>query len=256
MTTRFERRLTVAAAVILLAVGSRGTAAQSAGQLGAWEGLTLSPVGALAPVARDPGDIVSGVHELTLRYGRWRYDADDAVHDNIGLMWSHSIGFAKTKISVTGVYELVECPTCSAWRMGGVDLQSTVWDHGFAVAAGRTMRTAVGLRLSVGGAQYLGAEASTSASAAITMPIDIALPLMKSSVLCASIVPGFGYGRISSTDLAESGVLPMIGAALAWTITTRLGVDLGMQRVIITGGPIQIGAAVSLKLGSLHHVQP
>jgi hypothetical protein len=234
----------------VLGLGPLRGAAQSAGQLGAWDGLILSPIGALAPVARDPGYSASGVDELLLRYGRWRYDSEDAVHDNIGLTWAHSLGFARTEVAITGAYQLVECPTCSAWAIGGVDLRSTLWTRDVAPVSGRMVRTAVGLSVSMGGARYLAAEASTSVSVAATLPIDVAFPLAKTSTLCASIVPGLGFGRITGADVAESGVLPMIGAAIAWTATPRIGVDVGLQRIIIAGGPIQVGAAISLKMGS------
>jgi hypothetical protein len=241
---------------MVFGVGPRQAAAQSASQLGAWDGLMLSPVGALAPVARDPGAIASGANELSLRYGRWRYDVEDAVHDNIGLTFTHSFGFARTQVALTGVYGLVECPTCSGWELGGVDLQSILWNWGFAGAHGRPITAGVGLRVSLGGARNRGPDASTAVSAAIAVPIDIALPFKKTSSLCASIVPGFGFGSIASTDVAESGFLPMIGAAVAWNITSAFGVDLGVQRIIIVGGPTQVGAALSWRFGSHRDIRP
>jgi hypothetical protein len=251
-----ERRLAMVAFLMTFGVGPRQAAPQSASQLGAWDGLMLSPVGALAPVARDPGEMASRGNELSLRYGRWRYDADDAVHDNIGLTWSHSLGFAKSLLSLTGAAGLVECPTCSAWELGGVDLQSTLWDRTFAGAHGRPITAGAGLRASVGGARYRGSDASSAVSAAIAMPIDIALPLSEAASLCASIVPGFGFGRIEGTDLAESGMLPMVGAAVAWTLTSNLGLDLGVQRIVIAGGPTQLGAALSWRFGSHRDIRP
>jgi len=241
---------------MLLCARPGEAAAQSARQLGAWDGLVLSPAGSLAPVARDPADAGSGAGELLLRYGRWRYDSDDAVHDNIGLTWSHALGFARARVEVTGAYQLVECPTCSAWEMGGIDLESTVWSHAFGSARGRPVDAGAGLRLSLGASQFLGSQATTTRSVALTVPVALALPVGTASSLSASIFPGVGYGRIASADLTESGFLPMIGAAVAWSITQRMGVDVGMQQVVIAGGPIQVGAAFSLKLGSLHAVRP
>jgi hypothetical protein len=256
LTTRIEYRFAAAAVAILLVVGPSETAGQSAGQLGAWDGLMLSPAGALAPVARDPTDWASGVNEFSVRYGRWRYDADDAVHDNFGLTWTHSLGFARAQVAITGAYELVECPTCFGWQLAGIDLQSTLWTHDFPRASGRPVSAGVRLRVSLGGARYLGSEATTTTSAAVAVPIDIALPFAKTSSLCASIVPGFGFGRIAGPDEVESGLLPMIGGAVAWTITSRFGVDLGVQRIFISGGPTEIGAAFSWKLGSIRSVRP
>src|SRR5665647_3165619 len=74
MTTTFKCRLAFAALVISFGVAPRETAAQSVNQIGAWDGLVLSPVGALPPVAGDPGDMASGVNErpLALRPRRRR----------------------------------------------------------------------------------------------------------------------------------------------------------------------------------------
>jgi hypothetical protein len=251
VTPRFERRLGTASFLALLVVGPLEAAAQSTSELAAWDGLTLSPVGELAPVARHTGDWTQGSSELALRYGRWRYDPDDAVHDNIGLTWSRGIGFARAQLSITGTYEMIECPTCSAWASGAVELQSALWDHHLGSEGRRPTRMGIGLRMSLGGAKYLGADASTAGSAAVTVPIDIELPFRRTSSLCASIVPGFGYGHIASPEAGAGGFLPMIGAAISWTVTTRIGVDVGVQRVIIDGGPTQVGAALSLKLGKL-----
>ena len=209
MTTTFKCRLAFAALVISFGVGPRETAAQSVNQIGAWDGLVLSPVGALPPVADDLGDMTSGVNELLLRYGRWRYDSDDAVHDNLGVTWSHGLGIARAQLSLTGAYELVECPTCSGWVSGGLDVQSTLWDHGFARTDRRPIRMGLGVRVSLGGAKYLGPEGSTAGSAAVS-----------------------------------------------WTVASRVGVNVGVQRIVIAGGPTQVGAALSWKLRAAGPVRP
>lgn len=256
MTTCFKSRLAVAALALGCAAWPLETSAQSASQLGAWDGLMLSPVGAFSPVAGDPREIANGADVLTLRYGRWLYDAEDAVHDNVGLSWSHSLGFARTQVTLTGAYAMVECPSCSALVIGGIDLQSTLLTRTIAARNGRPVSTGVGLRLSFGGGTELSSAASTAASAAIAVPINIALPFRQSSLLCASIVPGFGFGRTASSDLSESGFLPMLGAAIAWTVTPMIGVDLGVQRIFIAGAPTQFGGAFSLKLGTVGRSQP
>lgn len=256
MTTTFKCRLAFAALVISFGVGPRETAAQSVNQIGAWDGLVLSPVGALTPVARDPGDLAPGGNELSLRYSRWSYDPDDAVHDDLGVTWSHGLGIARAQLSLTGAYELVECPTCSGWVSGGLDVQSTLWDHGFARTDRRPIRMGIGVRVSLGGAKYLGPEGSTAGSAAVTVPIDIGLPLLRASSLCASIAPGFGYGHVTGSDFAAGGFLPMIGAAVSWTVASRVGVNVGVQRIVIAGGPTQVGAALSWKLRAAGPARP
>ena len=136
-------------------------------------------------------------------------------------------------------------------------MQSTVWDHAFGGAQRiHPAATSIGLRASLGGGRYLGREATSTASAAVTVPVDFALPFGKTSSLCASVLPGFGFGRVTSADLADSGVLPIVGAAIAWSDNSRFGMSLGVQRIIIEGGPTQIGAALSLKLGHGHDGRP
>jgi hypothetical protein len=46
----------------------------------------------------------------------------------------------------------------------------------------------------------------------------------------------------------------MIGGAVSWTLTSALGIDLGMQRVIISRGPTQLGAGFSWNLNSSRDV--
>ena len=250
MSSRCSFRLRAAAFVVLLGFASRQSDAQTASQLGAWDGLMLSPVGALAPVTGDPGATSSGVYSVSLRYGRWRYDVDDVVHDNFGLTVTRSFGFARTQLSLTIAYGLVECPTCSGWELGGIDLRSTLWNHASAPASGRPVTAGVALRASLGGALYRGPDAPSVSSAAIALPIEIALPVGKASQLRASISPGLGFGRIASAGVAESGVLPMVGGAVAWNIASTFTVDIGMQKIFIDGGPTQVGAAFSWKFHS------
>ena len=241
----------VATALFIVATGAgRPVAGQSASQLAAWDGMVLTPVGALAPVARDPGAAAPGVYDASLRYGRWRYDADDVVHDNIGLTVRRSFGFARTQLSLTFGYGLVECPTCSGWQFGGVDLRSSVWNHNFGTADRRPISAGAALQLSVGGARYRGTDASTATSVALGLPIEIAFPVWKASQFRAAIIPGYGYGRIASADFAASGFLPTIGGAIAWNVASFVTVDVGVQRIIIAGGPTQLGASLSWKLWS------
>ena len=253
---RVERGLAVAAMLIVVAGVGRPAAGQGANQLAAWDGMVLTPIGALTPVARDPGATAPGVYDASLRYGRWRYDADDVVHDNIGLTVRRSFAFARTQLSLTFGYGLVECPTCSGWQFGGVDLRSTVWNHNFGAADHRPIAVGAALQVNVGGASYRGTDASTATSVAVGLPIEIALPVWKASQFRASIIPGYGYGRIASADFVASGFLPTIGGAVAWNVASFVTVDIGVQRIIIAGGPTQIGAALSWKLWSPRPSKP
>ncbi len=229
--------------------------AQSTNQLGAWDGLMLSPIGAVAPVARGPGSLAPGANEISLRYGRWSYDSDDAIHDTFGITWTRGIRFAHAEISITGAYALVECPTCSAWASGEVSAQSTLLGRTIANADYTSVQTGLAVKLSLGGAKYLGAEASTAGSATVTVPLDITFPLWRSSHLSAMLVPGLGFGHVTGTDFGAGGFLPMTGAAFSWTVA-RVSLNVGAQRVFLSGAPTQVGAAISFRLGSAKQAAP
>ena len=231
--------------------------AQSASQVGAWDGLMLTPVGALAPVASDPGGLRAGDTAWSLRYGRWRYDADDAVHDTGGVTWTRGFAFAHTLLSLTGAYGLIECPTCYTWIMGGIDLQSSLWSHAVADSAGRQSRvTAVLARLSAGGGRYRGPNPVNTLSFAATLPIELSVPLRSQSALRVSVLPGVGFGHVASLAYTEAGLLPMIGGALAWSVTRSFDVNVGVQRLLISGGVYQVGMALTWSRGNQREGHP
>jgi hypothetical protein len=185
--------------------------------------------------------------DLAIRYGRWRYDPDDGVHDTFGLTWARGLALWKSRIELTGGYALIECPTCTGSVMGGIDLESRLWEHGLPDDTHNPVRTGLNLRLSLGGAKNMGADHTTAGSAAITVPLDIAVPLGRSAFVAFSVQPGLGYGHIASVDFGNGGLLPMFGAAVSLR-AARLGTHVGMQRLIIDGGPTLIGAAFSWRL--------
>lgn len=201
----------------------------------------------MAPLGHVPGELSAGSMEISARYGRWRYDVDDAVHDTFGLTWARALGFWKSRLEVTGGYALIECPTCTGSFMGGLDLESRLWEHGVRDETHNPVTTGVSLNLSVGGAKNL-ADHTTAGSAAIILPLDVALPLGRSVLVALSAQPGIGYGHIASADFGNGGLLPMFGAAVSLRAGSRLEMHVGMQRVIIAGGPTMVGAAFSWRL--------
>jgi len=215
-------------------------AAQSANDRAAWDALILSPIGALAPLARDPIDDDARQSNVWLRYGRWRYDVDDAIHNNVGLTVFRQLPFASSELSVTGAYLSLSCATCPSWVSGGAGLQSTVWQTG----AVDERSGSVGLRADVGGSRYRGTSQTTAASAAASVVLGVGLPLIGRSHVSATVSPGIGFGQIALVDGIHSGVRPTLGAALAWIHSSGFTVDLGMQRIVIAGGPTQLGAGI------------
>ena len=99
----------------------------------------------------------------------------------------------------------------------------------------------VGLRSEVGGTHYRGSSQTTAASATTAVVVGVGLPLNGQSHLSASVSPGIGVGRIALVDGIHSGTRRTLGAALAWTHSSGVAVNLGMQRIVIAGGPTQMG---------------
>src|SRR5437867_2250129 len=87
--------------MVLLGLVSRALPAQSAADLAAWDGLMLSPFGALPPLARDGQDTRNA---LAVRYGRWRFNGDDAPHNNFGATLAMPLSAARSEITATGAY--------------------------------------------------------------------------------------------------------------------------------------------------------
>jgi len=215
-------------------------AAQSASDRAAWDALILSPVGALAPLAHEAGDDDSRQGNVWLRYERWRYDVHDAIHNNTGVTVFQQLPFASSELSITGAYLTLSCAACPSWVSGGASLQSTLWQHGDVDEPSGS----VGLRVDVGGAHYRGESQTTAASAASAVVFGVGRPFIGQSHLSAAISPGIGFGRIALFDGIHSGTRPTLGAALAWTHSSGVAVNLSMQRIVIAGGPRQLGVAV------------
>src|SRR5438552_465413 len=215
-------------------------AAQSAGDRAAWNAMILSPVGALAPLARDPVDDDARQTNVWLRYSRWRYDADDAIHNNIGVTVFRQLPFASSELSVTGAYLSLSCALCPSWISGGASLNSTLWQQG-----GLDERSAsIGVRADVGGAHYRGSSENNAGSVAAAVVAGVGVSLTDKSHLSATISPGVGMGRIALVRGIHSGTRRTLGAALAWIHASGLAVNLGMQRIMIAGGPTEVGAGL------------
>jgi hypothetical protein len=242
----FVRRTVTVGAVALLASGAVSCAvlAQSANDRAAWNALILSPVGALAPLARDVADDDTDVpqpqNDVWLRYGRWRYDMDDAIHNNIGVTVFRAVPLGNSELSLTGAYLSLSCAMCPSWISGGASLQSRLWQHG----ASEEPSSSVGLRLDVGGAHYRGDSQTTAASATSAVVVAAGVPFIGRSHLSAAVSPGIGYGRIALVDGIHSGARRTLGAALAWTLASGVAFNLGMQKIVIAHAPTQIGLGV------------
>lgn len=238
----FARRIATVCAGALFVTGLNpgGLSAQSAANRAAWDGLILSPTGALAPIAREPSDEEDDQSEVWLRYGRWRYDVDDAIHNNTGITVFRRLDLLNSELSLTGGYVSLSCSTCASWVLGGVGLQSPLWQGDISESATASLT----LRTDVGGAHYFGDYHAAAVSAASAIVIGVSVPSVRESRIAAAISPGFGVGRVYFADGVHSGARPMVGAALTWTLSSGLAMNLGIQRIVIAGGPTQAGLGV------------
>jgi hypothetical protein len=106
----------------------------------------------------------------------------------------------------------------------------------------------VGLNLAFGGARYAGTGAASAYSGAGELDVGGSTSFIGKSRLAFSIFPGFGMGHLNSADATATGTRPMLGAATSWTFRGRLAFDLGIERVVLKGGPTQVGAGLSWRV--------
>jgi hypothetical protein len=232
---------------LLTAASAASLSAQSIRDLSAFSALMVSPVAALPPVASDNGSAMPDRSTFTVSYGRWRYDIDDAIHHNVGGTFIRRIGASRTSVALTGAYLSASCD-CSGWGSAGVSILSQLWSS--ALTAGPPSRSSmhVGLNLAAGGARYAGTGAATAYSAAGELDVGGSTSFVGESRLAFSVFPGFGMGHLSSVDATETGMRPMFGAATSWRSQLGLALEIGVERVILKGGPTQFGAGISWRV--------
>jgi hypothetical protein len=233
------------ASAAMFAAGSREAHAQSKGDIAAWDALIVSPVGALPPRVRDGLFTDLTRAEFSVRYGRWRYDMDDAIHNSIGVTLGRELGGAHTGITITGAYLASSCGTCSAWLSGAIEVQTRIIQRAIAGDSLHEMVASLGVRGSAGGARYSGEELANAASVTGAASMSLAFPFAWSTRMSVSVLPGVGLGRFSSVDENAYGTRPTLGATVAWAVRSGFVVDFGMQRIFIDGGPSQVGTSLS-----------
>ena len=232
----------IAGALLASGVVACVLAAQSDSDRAAWNAMMLSPVGALAPLARDPLDDDTRQADVWIRYGRWRYDVDDAIHNTVGVTVSRPIPFplASTELSLTGAYVSLSCSMCPSWISGGASLSSTLVQQGEI----DDHFTSLGIRAEVGGAHYRGSSQTDAGSFTTAVVAGLGVPLILNWHLSATMSPGIGTGRIALADGIHSGTRRTLGAALALIHASGLALNVGMQKIMIAGGPTEVGAAL------------
>jgi hypothetical protein len=242
VTIRSVRSLAV---VALACVGaSERLAAQSSNDLAAFNALIVSPAGALPPSANDDGRPLPDRAALFVSYGRWRYDINDAIHHNLGVTARDRLGASNTSLAVTGAYLSSSCD-CAGWWSGGVSLESVLWRSEPSSDSRLRASGHVAIDAMAGGARFSGVGHASAYSFAGALDIGGSVRLSSSSRLALSVFPGFGYGHLTSVDELGGGTRPVLGAAASLLFARGVSIDLGARRIVLVGGPTQLGAGVS-----------
>ncbi|MEO7083632.1 MAG: hypothetical protein ABI442_17690 [Gemmatimonadaceae bacterium] len=229
---------------VFLVLGPAASA-QSHSDLSAYSALVVSPVGALTPVALDDGRAVPERMSVGLNYERWRFDINDAIHNNVGVTLSHRLGSSNTSLSATGAYLSASCD-CSGWLSGGVSLRSILLSTagpGDRPRSGVTGHVAVDVE--AGGARFQGIGAASGYSAAANADIGGSVSIRGSSRIAISVTLGLGWGHLSSADESGDGFRPVYGAAVSWKLPRGVSVDFGARRIVLKGGPTGYGGGIS-----------
>ena len=218
--------------------------AQSLGDLAAWDALVVSPIGALPAAGSSMAVLTGAGASLTMQYGRWRYDADDAIHNDAGLTLSAPLG-GRTRISATIATLSLSCGDCASWLSGGVDVRSRLLRRTLVGANDEGAVAELGLRVSAGGARYSGDGSAVAGSLAGILPLSISFPFVHSSRMELGVQPGVGVGRLSSADNDAYGTLPLVGASATWTFGPRVGIEASVQRIVLASAPSQVGLSIT-----------
>ena len=214
--------------------------AQSLKDLVAFSALIVSPVGALPPLGAEIG--LRDRTTVSIRYGSWRYDVDDGSHNNFGITATQRIGHTHTTVSLTAALLTLNCG-CSKWTSGGVGVKSVLWGRGGSGESDRSVFAA--LNLAAGGARFAGAGHARALSASSSLDVGGGLLLFHGMRLSGAFMPGLGFGRFDSIEESASGFRPLIGAAASVRFGRLVSLDLGLQKIVLSGGPTQFGAGLS-----------
>jgi hypothetical protein len=237
---RWSRLSTASLALgaVLAPIASGQTPSQFAG----WDALMLSPIGAFTP-AISIGSPASPGNTVALRFGRWRYNTDDAAHETYGVSWFRALG-SRARASITGGYAYLSCVDCGGWEVVGLDLETSLWQRVVRADAIHPVRTSLSGRFSAGGGFLRGAPGSVARSVAVEAPIDFHVRYRTGHELRASLTPGLGYGSMWAPGGSDGGLLRMLGLTVASDLTSSLGIELGTHRVFIDRGPVELGVSL------------
>lgn len=216
--------------------------AQSIHDFAAWLAMMSTPYGTLPPVVtrkmagRSAGTAAGRTFEL--RYGHFALDnQSDAVH--IG-----GVGARFGGLGLVAGYE--GCSGCDGSLMLGADYEGVLVEQLLTGNGARTLFI-LGLRPSVGFGRSTGSGPDISSiTAALDVPISVAVPVGTTARMVPFVAPGYGVGALRGGGDSESGTRGSIafGAALV-DLAPGLGVNLSWRKVFLDQAPTTIGVALT-----------
>ena len=103
----------------------------------------------------------------------------------------------------------------------------------------------IALDLTTGGARYSGPGHALAYASAAVLDLGVGVATFKHTRLSVSVNPGIGYGRLQSVDANGRGTRTILGASASWRMPFGLSLDVGVQRIVLVGGPTELGGGIS-----------
>ena len=235
-------RVDVVVAAALVAIVARPARAQNVHDFAAWLAMMSTPYGSLPPlVTRRMAGQSTGIaapSSFELRYGHFAFDnSSDAAH----------VGGVGARFGALGLVVGYEgCSGCSGSLMAGADYEGIVVQQLLTGNGARSLFT-LGLRPSVGFGRSLGDGPDVSSiSAAVDVPISVAVPVGRTARMVPFVAPGFWVGALRGGGESESGTRGSIGFGAALVdLAPGLGLNLSWRKVFLEQAPTTIGIALT-----------
>jgi hypothetical protein len=245
--------LRLSTAAVLFAVAAEVSAQASPSESAGFQGIILTPVGALPQVLHvPPVDQPLPRFTTEVAYGRYRFQGNPETFHNIG--FSARVQ-AHQRVSAGVTLGNRSCSGCEGLRMAGADVQADLWQQ--AADERGEGRASLALRLHAGYGQP-NRFRFNARSLAASLPVAVTLPQNRGSELTLFFSPVLAYGYINDgagTILGRTGgdgaTRAVIGAGLGYRMRQGLGLHMALHKVVIEDGPTQFGAGASWSFGKL-----
>jgi hypothetical protein len=225
---RAHQRLTF---LVLLTVAPATVLAQSSSDFAGYAGLSLTPVGAFAPVITGTLPAPSSRPAFQLRTSTYSFDGGEDRTINVGVGAVVGFGKARTTFEL-GYAGNTQCGDCGIY-MVGADVQVPLLqpanaESGLSVALNPAV--GVGKPTEGGGTLY---------AAALSVPLSATITTASKLSVVPYVSPGFGLGGASADGESESGTRPMIAAGVTFGKSTSPAVvTAGVRKIFIEDSPM------------------